>query len=96
MKWSGAAPCQCQLARRRVDGISRADHDDLVTAGLDQSHALGDVQRLPDGVAMPCGASTGCEVHGVDADTRGFFTLDDDVEPRAKRHIGGSTIWARS
>src|SRR4029453_16281606 len=50
----GAVPVP--LARGRVDGLAGMDLDDLAAAGLDEADALGDVEGLAQGVAVPGGA----------------------------------------
>ena len=48
----GAVPVP--LVGRRVDRLACADLDDVAAAGLDKADAVDDVQRLADGVGVPC------------------------------------------
>src|SRR3954447_14595843 len=64
----GAVPVL--LVGRADDGVAGADPDDGTVAGADQADALGDVQRLADGVAVPVGAGAGGEPDQADGHPR--------------------------
>src|SRR4030088_2199074 len=74
----GAVPMP--FTRRRVHGVAGAHDDELTAAGLDQPDAVGDVQRLSDGMGVPCGSCAWCETHSIDPYARGLLTSSNDVE----------------
>ena len=65
-----------------VDGLSGLHVDDVAAAGLHAGDAVGDVQGLSVGVAVPGGAGAGCESDEAD-DHPLVLGLGggDDVEP---------------
>src|SRR3954452_13256912 len=69
------------LTRRRVDHLTGADLANLAAAGLHPPAAFGHVQRLADGMRVPGGAGTWCEVDEVDAQAGGLGALRDAVQP---------------
>src|SRR6266566_4516142 len=58
------------LVGGRADDFARADADDCLATGLDESFALGDVEGLSEAVGVPGGARAGREVHCADGQAR--------------------------
>jgi hypothetical protein len=56
------------FAGRGADDVAGADFFDLAAAWLVEAVAFGDVEGLPDGVTVPCGAGRGGESEGADTD----------------------------
>jgi len=55
------------LAGRGVDHLAGTDLDDLAVAALDRPDAVGDVQGLSHGMALPGGAGAEADADGVDS-----------------------------
>src|SRR5438093_8959089 len=75
---SGAVPML--LARLEEHAVSGADDLDRAATALRQADALGDVDRLPVGVCMPCGPCTRREMDTARAQTRGIRRCRDRVD----------------
>ena len=91
MNESADAPCQCHSPGGREHGVARSHHAQLAAAGLHEADAVGDVQRLPQGVAVPRRSGAGREAHEVDAQARRRLAAGDDVEVHvAREELGGS------
>jgi hypothetical protein len=76
------------LPGRGIHGLSGLDFDDVAAAGLHAGDALGDVQGLPIGVAVPGRASTRREPD--DADDHALVLAlwaGDDVEPHVASEL---------
>src|SRR5215472_5103206 len=53
---AGSCTVPVPLVGRGIDDVARADLRDVTTSGLDESAAIGDVERLPKSVRVPRGA----------------------------------------
>src|SRR6266566_5129619 len=73
------------LARRRVDGVAGAHADDGAVAGRDEADAVGDVQRLADGMGVPVGAGAGGEADEADDHPGRVLAAVDGVDV----HVAG-------
>src|SRR3954453_23622237 len=73
----GAVPVP--LPRRAPGAVPLPNHDDRASAGLGETNAVGDVQGLAVGVAVPGGSGSRGEVHRVDLAAR-FSARGDDIE----------------
>src|SRR6266704_4460818 len=75
----GAVPVP--LVPGDIDDVAGTDPDDGSAAGLDQSFAFGDVERLGDRVRVPGGAGAGGEVHVAEGELVRFVPGRDWVDP---------------
>jgi hypothetical protein len=62
MKRVGAAPCQWSLAGLEEHAITGPDDLDRAAAALAEPDTLGDIDRLAEGMGVPCGSGAGREV----------------------------------
>ena len=90
MKRSGVAPCQCHSLGGVTTMSPGSNPDQRSAAGLDETFALGDVQGLAEGVAMPGGVGAGREVDTPERDRR--FTLTLKRSGRRTRHRSTSRL----
>src|SRR5439155_10188246 len=89
----GAVPVP--LVSGCVDHVAGTDVDDVAAPGLHTAYALGDVERLAEGVGVPRGACTRGEADGIDADARGLLTSGDGVDPDVPGEPIGRTLGRR-
>src|SRR6202162_4965105 len=71
--------------------VARPDLSDGFTPGLHQTDAVGDVERLSEGVRMPGGAGTGAEADGVHPGPRRRYAGIDRIDPDV---AGEHLVWA--
>src|SRR4051812_13190280 len=88
----GAVPVV--LAGLEVDAVARPDDFDRAALALAQADALGDEDRLPEGVGVPGGAGAGSEVDAGRRQPRGLrryrhrVDVDGAGEPVARACVG--------
>ena len=63
--WRGTVPVI--LAGLEEDAVAGSDHLDRLAPALAEPHALGDVDRLPEGMGVPSGSRAGREVNELAA-----------------------------
>jgi hypothetical protein len=78
-----------------VDGVAGADLDLLATARLDAADALGDVQRLADGVGMPRIPGAWRKANHTDANARRRLTAGESVNPNITNESVGRALRGR-